>query len=202
MVRGCGDGGFGSAGAGAVDGAAGAHARLIEQGTFNGEACRQVGVNRKTGTRWRFERSVPAASGPPLQYPAVITTVPRPMSPRYPSEDQRVVIADLPRAGATVREIGAELGRAPSTVSRELARNADPATWRYRPARSHRLAAERRAWPRRRRVDRDPSPSSRSPHLAERPPPTHPSEASAPLRMRASRTAAGFTRPAVSVRSR
>ena len=132
------------------------YARLIGAGMSNSEACRQVGVNRRTGTRWRFGRSVPAASGPPVQYPAVITPVPRPISPRYLSEDERVVIADLRRAGGTVREIGAELGRSPSTVSRELARNTDPGTCRYRPARAQRLAAERRARPRTRRVDRDP----------------------------------------------
>ncbi len=132
------------------------YARLVGQGMSNSEACRQVGVNRRTGTRWRFGRSIPATSGPPLQYPAVITTEPRPISPRYLSEDERVVIADLRRAGATVRAIGAELGRSPSTVSRELTRNADPDTCRYRPARAQRLAAERRARPRTRRVDRDP----------------------------------------------
>ena len=132
------------------------YARLIAQGMNNSEACRQVGVNRKTGTRWRFGRSIPASSGPALQYPPVINTVPRPLSPRYLSEDERVVIADLRRVGATVREIGDQLGRSPSTVCRELARNRDLDTDKYRPAKAHRLAVQRRARPRSRRVDRDP----------------------------------------------
>ncbi len=33
--------------------------RLIAQGVSNTEACRMVGVNRQTGTRGRFGRSVP-----------------------------------------------------------------------------------------------------------------------------------------------
>jgi len=32
-------------------------ARLIGQGVSNSEACRLVGVNRKTGTRWRLRLS-------------------------------------------------------------------------------------------------------------------------------------------------
>ena len=32
-------------------------ARLIGQGVSNSEACRLVGVNRKTGTRWRSQQT-------------------------------------------------------------------------------------------------------------------------------------------------
>jgi IS30 family transposase len=131
-------------------------ARLIGQGMSNSEACRQVGVNRRTGTRWRLGRRIPNASGAGLQYPPVITCEPRPISRRYLCEEERGVIADLHRACATVREIAVVLGRSPSTVSRELARNRDPDTRRYRPAKAQRLAAERRTRPRKRRVDRDP----------------------------------------------
>jgi IS30 family transposase len=31
-------------------------ARLIAQGVSSSQACRTVGVNRKTGTRWRYGR--------------------------------------------------------------------------------------------------------------------------------------------------
>ena len=34
---------------------------LIAAGVSNSAACRQVGVNRKTGTRWRYRRSIPSA---------------------------------------------------------------------------------------------------------------------------------------------
>ena len=63
------------------------------------------------------------------------------VSPRYLSEDERIVIADLHRAGRGVRQIALELGRDPSTVSRELRRNAHPVSGDYRPH-----AAQRRAF--------------------------------------------------------
>ena len=91
-----------------------------------------VGINRKTGCRWRYGRSVRNAAGEVLHYAPVKITPAKPRSPRYLSEDERIVIADLLRAGQTVRAIALELGRSPSTVSREIRRNSD-AHARYRP---------------------------------------------------------------------
>ena len=45
--------------------------RLIAQGVSNAEACRRVGINRRTGTRWRFGRTVCNTAGEVLQYPPV-----------------------------------------------------------------------------------------------------------------------------------
>lgn len=45
--------------------------RLIVQGISNSEACRIVGVDRKTGTRWRYGRTVVNKAGDPVHYPAV-----------------------------------------------------------------------------------------------------------------------------------
>jgi len=129
--------------------------RLIAQGVSNSEACRVVGINRRTGTRWRYGRDIPATGGRTLHYPPVITTRQRrPTSARFLSEEERITISDLRRTGATVRAIAAELGRSPSTISRELRRNVDPAG-RYRPSAAHRCAAGRRTRRRARRVDRD-----------------------------------------------
>jgi hypothetical protein len=50
------------------------------------------------------------------------------VSPRFLSEDERVRIADLRRAGMGVRAIGGQLGRSPSTISRELRRNCERAS--------------------------------------------------------------------------
>ena len=88
---------------------------------------------------------------------AVVITVAvrREISPRYLSEDERVQIADLRRAGAGVRAIAERLDRSPSTVSRELRRNRDPASGQYRPFTAHKLAAQRRARPRAGKVARD-----------------------------------------------
>ena len=129
-------------------------AELIAQGVDNSEACRRVGVNRRTGTRWRFGRTIPSSSGLLLHYPAVITTRLPVISARYLSEEERVVLADLARTGATVTAIAAEMGRSTSTISRELRRNAG-ASGAYGAHEAHRLAAERRRRPRPRRVALD-----------------------------------------------
>ena len=122
-------------------------ARLIARGFSNSEACRIVGVNRRTGKRWRHGRTITSSSGARLHYPAVVGARTAEISPRYLSEDERVRIADLRRGGLGVRAIAGELGRCPSTVSRELRRNRDPAAGQYRPFAAQRLAAERRARP-------------------------------------------------------
>jgi len=55
-------------------------------------------------------------------------------------------IADLRRLGWTIRAIAGDLGRAPSTVSRELRRNTDRADGpAHLPHHAHRRAAARRA---------------------------------------------------------
>ncbi|MBE1612977.1 IS30 family transposase [Actinopolymorpha pittospori] len=62
-----------------------------------------------------------------------------------------MTIADLRREKCTVREIANEIGRSPSTVSRELRRNADP-SGRYLPRNADRIAAQRLPRPRKRRL--------------------------------------------------
>jgi hypothetical protein len=75
-------------------------ARLISRGVPNAEACRLVGINRRTGTRWRFGRSITGSGGRRLHYPAVINTRKREISPRYLSEDERVRIAKPGASGS------------------------------------------------------------------------------------------------------
>jgi IS30 family transposase len=126
--------------------------RLIAQGVSNSEACRVVGINRRTGTRWRFGRTILNTAGEAVQYPPVrISTPPTARHPRYLSLAERTVIADLRREGGTVRQIATEIDRAPSTVSRELRRNVDP-SGRYLPRGADRLAVERLPRPRERRL--------------------------------------------------
>ena len=71
---------------------------------------------------------------------------------RYLSQDERIEIADLRQSGLSLRAIAARLDRAPSTISRELGRNA-AAGRGYRPFDAHRRATGRRARPHRRRVE-------------------------------------------------
>ncbi|SFO61704.1 Helix-turn-helix domain-containing protein [Geodermatophilus obscurus] len=74
------------------------------------------------------------------------------MSARYLSLEERLQIADLHLAGASMRAIAARLGRAPSTISRELRRNGPvPAAGRAMRARYAPYAAHRRAGLRARR---------------------------------------------------
>jgi IS30 family transposase len=71
------------------------------------------------------------------------------------SEDERVRIADLRKAGAGVRAIAGWLGRSPSTISRELRRNRAPGSGQYRPFTAHKLAAQRRERSRAGKIARD-----------------------------------------------
>ena len=108
------------------------YVQLIAQGINNTEACRIVGIDRKTGNRWRYGRSIRNSVGERVHYPPVKIEERRPRSPRYLSEDERVMIADLLAVGDGVRAIGRKLGRVASTISREIRRNRDKDE-RYRP---------------------------------------------------------------------
>jgi len=130
------------------------YGRLVAQGINNSEACRVVGINRKTGNRWRYGRSIRNTAGELVQYPPVKIAVSRPRSPRYLSEHERVVIADRLTAGTSIRAIATEIGRSASTVSREIKRNSDPGG-RYRPHRAEHAARARAARPRERRIAQD-----------------------------------------------
>lgn len=134
------------------------YAKLIARGVSNAEACRLVGVNRRTGTRWRNGRTVPRRGGGELHYPGMIDSrkAAPPRSPRYLSEQERGLIADGRRAARSMRAIARELGRDVSSVSRELGRNRD-ARGRYRPSAAQRMATARLARPRERRVVADRS---------------------------------------------
>jgi IS30 family transposase len=130
------------------------YVRLIAQGISNAEACRLVGINRRTGTRWRYGRSVLNTAGEVVHYRPVKLSEPKPRSPRYLSQPERIVIADLLTGGETIRAIARELGRSPSTVSREIRRNSDP-DGRYRPHHAEHAARARTRRPRPRRVTVD-----------------------------------------------
>ena len=131
-------------------------ARLVARGVSNAEACRIVGINPRTGKRWRHGRSILGASGRRLHYPPVIIMRRREVSARYLSESERVVIADLRGQGWSVRAIATELGRSPATVSRELRRNLDPDSGQYRPFAAQRLAIGRLPRPGRGKLVNDP----------------------------------------------
>jgi len=115
-------------------------------------AAREVGVSRTTGNNWSrgyktYRHGQLVGFVPALERLAV-----RQISRRFLSQDERIEIADLRHAGLTSRQIAHRLGRAPSTVSRELRRNATTSRG-YRPFDAHRRATARRARNHRRRIE-------------------------------------------------
>ena len=125
---------------------------LRERGWSILAAAREVGVSRTTGNNWSrgyktYRRGEVIGFVAPLERLAV-----RQISARYLSQDERIEIADLRHAGWTIRQIARQLGRAPSTISRELRRNATSGRG-YRPFEAHRRATTRRARDHRRRVE-------------------------------------------------
>jgi IS30 family transposase len=84
----------------------------IARGLSSEEAAIEAGTSPAVGTRWFRE-----AGGMP-------TISQAPLSQRYLSFPEREEIALLHAAGSGVREIARELSRSPSSISRELRRNA------------------------------------------------------------------------------
>ena len=125
--------------------------RLMKQGETNASACRIVGINIKTGHRWLHGRTDTSPDGREKTYPSIMLPS-RAISDRFLSEQDRVAIADGLIARRSMRSIAAEIGRSPSTVSREIRRNRHPGSHRYVPFGAHRGAAARRARPRDRKL--------------------------------------------------
>ena len=86
---------------------------LLASGMGTVAACRQVGITRKTGYRWRAE----VGGLVPVRLSEAVR------SNRYLSLIERQRIASLHGQGVAIREIARRLDRSPSTVSRELRRN-------------------------------------------------------------------------------
>jgi IS30 family transposase len=97
--------------------------RLLAKGWTVAAARREVGASRSTGNRWKnghnlYRRSEPVgfvAALDPVVGPDHLGTV--------LSADEHLEIANRLRAGESIRAIATALGRAPSTVSREIRRH-------------------------------------------------------------------------------
>lgn len=98
-------------------------AQLMRQGISNAEACRTLNINRRTGMRGRHGRTVTDTRGRATPYAPISLKAPPTISSRYLSEGERIQIADALQIGRSLRQIAAEMGRSPSTVSREVVRN-------------------------------------------------------------------------------
>ncbi|MEV8072913.1 IS30 family transposase [Streptomyces pseudogriseolus] len=127
--------------------------RLVQQGVSYAEAAKAVGINLRTGKRWRNGRN---PSGRQKAAPPARPVVPPSGASRYLRETDRIYIADRLLEKATVRAIAAELGRSPSTVSREIRRNRHPVNGRYRPFAAQARADDRRPRPKPRKINQNP----------------------------------------------
>nr|WP_176705417.1 IS30 family transposase [Arthrobacter sp.]AXV46193.1 IS30 family transposase [Arthrobacter sp.] len=110
--------------------------QLMRDGLSNAEACRLLGMHRASGTQIRqaTKYQIPRLPGP------------RETLGRYLDARERLQIADLLRLGHSMRQIAAELGRQPSTISRELGRHRK-AGGHYLPATADHDARLQRARP-------------------------------------------------------
>jgi IS30 family transposase len=115
-------------------------------------AAREVGVSRTAGNNWSRGYKTYRNGRVTGFVPALDRLAVRQISARYLSQDERIEIADLRHAGRSIRQIAGQLGRAPSTISRELRRNA-AGDRVYRPFGAHRRATANRARNHRRRVE-------------------------------------------------
>ncbi len=132
--------------------------RLVEQGYGNKAASRMVGVHERTGREWLNGRDDPKRRVLPARNERAALAGSK---SRYLTEDERIHIADRRRENAGVRQIATELSRSPSTISREIARNATVSPSGQATYRPH--AAQSRADARRHRPK--PSKVSRYPEL-------------------------------------
>jgi len=110
---------------------------LLASGLGTVQVCRQVGIGRRTGLRWRrenggFRRDLGGSA---------------PVTGCYLSLFERERVQTLTCQGLGVRQIGRRLGRSPSTISRELHRASDRESYDAGSAHQH---AARRAERRRR----------------------------------------------------
>lgn len=152
---------------------------LRSAGVSRRDAAEQVGVDKRTAQDWdkgirQFYGGRVYPDGRVVKYRSaqILTNVKNPrntygrndnqielerlercISPRFLSLTEREQIHDLKAAGQSTRQIGRRLSRAPSTISRELRRNAT-ASLGYLPYSAHRLAASRRPRPKQRKLQR------------------------------------------------
>lgn len=118
---------------------------LVRGGMNFTQAAHAVGVSKRTGKAWRNgrTRSTGRNERPLVDWYRGGMDKPKQIDARYLCMDERIAIADMRRAGSGVRAIARTSGGAPSTISRELRRNADDIGGAYGPHRARQMAAHR-----------------------------------------------------------
>ncbi|MET8054978.1 IS30 family transposase [Streptosporangium sp. NPDC005286] len=126
----------------------------MDQGFSHNTACQIVGINSRTGRRWRngYNPTAGKKGAPPVRGQVAPQVGPS----RYLREEDRIHIADRVREKVSIREIARELGRAPSTISREVRRNRHPTNGQYRPHAAQARADARRPRPKPSKIGQNP----------------------------------------------
>ncbi|MEU7377172.1 IS30 family transposase [Streptomyces albidoflavus] len=131
--------------------------RLVQQGYSSADAAKRVGVHVRTARGWRNGRLLNSGRvEPPVRSQRAAVPV---SSGRFLGADERIHIADRLREKASIRTIAAELGRSPSTISREIRRNGAlwrGTEWTYRPYVAQARADARRPRPKAGKISRCP----------------------------------------------
>ncbi|MBM7848719.1 IS30 family transposase [Arthrobacter roseus] len=119
--------------------------QLMREGKSNAEACRLLGMHRRTGTLLRRANNyqIPSLQPPPVA------------AGRYLDVRERLRIADLLNLGHSMRRVARELGRQPSTIKRELDRHRD-GEGRYLPRTADHDARRQRARPKAHKLAANP----------------------------------------------
>ena len=104
-------------------------------------------IDYKKGVSFQTKTSVPAAT--------TMQRLEQPIDGRYLCIADREMIRDMLREGASLRTIGAAVGKNASTISREIKRNSDPVEG-YMPYGAHRSAVARRPRPKTPRIQAIP----------------------------------------------
>jgi IS30 family transposase len=112
--------------------------------------CNPIQAARAAGVSQTFAYRLHHKMGGVYRPPAVT------YSDRYLDREERYELARLRETGLSMRQIAARTGRSPSTISRELGRNADPRTGAYQPERAHRLAWDRQRRPKASKLSAEP----------------------------------------------
>ena len=128
---------------------------LLAGGVPRKDVIARSGVSRASVDR------IKASVGGMLRPPGVI------YSERYLDREDRYELARLLEGGHGQADIARRLGRSPSTISRELARNRCPRTGRYVPERAERLAWERQRRPKPTKLSQQPALKARAQEMLD-----------------------------------
>ena len=141
------------------------YVRALADGLNFTQAAHAVGVSKRTGKVWRNGRTRSsgrcerASIAPQAHwYRLYMKCQPHRVSKRFLSLKERMLIFGWRVEGLSIRDIARQLGRSPSTVSRELRRNGITSTC-YNPYIAHMRAGKRLKRPKAGRVQLSVYPS-------------------------------------------